>query len=177
VKLRPDVRIATVEDLTVERVRAMGLRGLLLDVDETLVDTHSTDVSSSVRSWIQTLRSANLRLAIVSNGHPRRVQTVAKTLGIPATPLLGKPFPRAFHRGLTLLELDAADVAMVGDQVFTDVLGAHWAGLRTILVTPRSSGGLPHTRLLRKLEARILAGTAIASDPEWIRPNDRESSR
>jgi hypothetical protein len=104
------------------------------------------------------LRTSGVRLAIVSNGRPRRVATVSRALDVPGAALVGKPWPRAFRRGLEVLDLPASDVAMVGDQLFTDVAGARAAGLRTVLVRPLSSAGLPHTRLLRRLERRVLEG-------------------
>jgi uncharacterized protein len=68
----------------------------------------------------------------------------------------GKPLPGAFRKAVAELGLEAAHVAMVGDQVFTDVLGGNWAGCKTILVKPLSDNALPHTKLVRNLEARVL---------------------
>ena len=68
----------------------------------------------------------------------------------------GKPLPGAFRKAVAELGLEASRVAMVGDQVFTDVLGGNWAGCKTILVQPLSDNALPHTRLVRKLESKVL---------------------
>jgi len=156
--VRPDLRVDRVERLDAARLAGLGLRGLLLDLDETLLPAAASRPTRSVRAWAAAVQAAGVRLAIVSNGRPRRVATVARALNVPGAALVGKPWPRAFRRGLEVLGLPASDVAMVGDQLFTDVAGARAAGLRTVLVPPLSSAGLPHTRLLRRVERRVLEG-------------------
>lgn len=156
--VRPDLRVDRVERLDAELLASLGLRGLLLDLDETLVPAAAAVPSASVRAWAAGLRRAGVRLAILSNGRPRKVAAVAAALDVPGRSLVGKPWPGAFRRGLALLDLPRASVAMVGDQLFTDVAGARAAGFRTVLVPPLSSAGLPHTRMLRRLESRILEG-------------------
>jgi len=148
--------VARVEDLDVTILREMNVRGLLLDVDETLLASGATAVDATVEAWIASLRGAGLHLSLVSNGRPSRVDFVSRTLAIPGTALTGKPFPRAYLRAAHRFGVPMDTIAMVGDQLFTDVLGARWAGLRTILVDPRSEGGLLHTRLLRHVEKRLL---------------------
>jgi hypothetical protein len=156
--VRPDLRVDRVERLDATRLAGLGLRGLLLDLDETLLPAAAARPTAGVRAWAAELRAAGVRLAIVSNGRPRRVEAVARAMGVPGAALAGKPWPRAFRRGLAVLGLPPSEVAMVGDQLFTDVAGARAVGLRTVLVPPLSSAGLPHTRLLRRVERRILEG-------------------
>lgn len=134
------------------------MRGVLLDVDETLLPASARTPSAEIVAWAQELRRAGVRLAIVSNGRPQRVATVASALGVAGRALAGKPWPGAFRRGARAIGLAPEQCAMVGDQLFTDVIGARAAGLRTVLVSPLSGGGLAHTRLLRRIESRILGG-------------------
>lgn len=152
VRFRPDLRIDRVERLTPAVLAERGLSGLLLDLDETLVTSASLRPSRAVRTWSAELAAAGIRMAILSNGTPRRVAYVAGALGVEGLSLIGKPWSPAFRRGLAALDLPAGQVAMVGDQLFTDVLGARACGLRTVLVQPLSAGGLPHTRALRHVE-------------------------
>ena len=156
--LRPDLRVDRVEEVTPDLLRTHGLDGLLLDLDETLLPAHEDRPTASVVSWARSLVRSGVRLAILSNGAPRRVARVARELGVPGLALVGKPWPGAVRRGLQSLGLPPARVAIVGDQLFTDVLAARWSGTRAILVAPLSSGGMPHTRALRRLETRILKG-------------------
>lgn len=148
-------RVQALDAATLARA---GLQGLLLDLDETLVPAGSVRPHRGVRLWAAALREAGVGLLILSNGTPARVGAVARALDVAGLPLAGKPWRRAYRRGLARLGLPADRVAMVGDQLFTDVLGARACGMRTILVPPLSTGGLPHTRLLRGLERRLLEG-------------------
>ena len=139
-------------EVTPSWLAARGLEGLLVDVDDTLLASTDVTVDESVTDWLRGLLVAGVRVAILSNGERERVKLVAAKAGVPALALAGKPFKVAFRRGLRLVALPAERVAMLGDQLFTDVLGAKSAGLTAILVTPLSPGKLPHTRLARRLE-------------------------
>jgi len=154
--LQPDERVASVHEVTPRWLAERGLDGLLVDLDDTLLPAAAERVDESVYAWFHGLREAGVRLAILSNGEAGRVRAVSEAAGVPALALAGKPFGRAFKRGLRLIDLPAHRTAMVGDQLFTDVLGAKRAGLSAVLVTPLSPGKLPHTRLARRLERWVL---------------------
>ncbi|MDR9391981.1 MAG: YqeG family HAD IIIA-type phosphatase [Trueperaceae bacterium] len=151
----PDLRLGGLVDLDADRLAGLDVAGVLLDVDETLVPAGVDVPDAAVAAWVHDARARGVRVAGVSNGAPDRVARVAAHVGIPATSLAGKPWPGAFRRAARRLGLPPHRVVMVGDQWFTDVLGAHLAGLRTVQLTPLSDGGLPHTRLLRRLERRL----------------------
>lgn len=148
--------IAAVPDLVPSVLKRHGIRAVMVDLDDTLVASNSLDITSSFRDWVASLKEADVPLLILSNGHPQRVRQWSQTLDVPGLALVGKPFGFGFRRGLRLLGSQAHETAMVGDQLFTDVLGANLAGLVSVLVTPLSAGGLPHTRAARKLEAALL---------------------
>lgn len=148
--------VNAVPDLAPAVLRQHGIRAVMVDLDDTLVASNSPDITSSFHDWVVGLKTAGVPLLILSNGHPQRVRQWSQTLEVPGLALVGKPFWFAFRRGLALLGTKAHETAMVGDQLFTDVLGANLAGLVSVLVTPLSPGSLPHTRAARKLEAAIL---------------------
>lgn len=156
--LLPHLRLDRVEQLSPAYLAEQGLAGLLVDHDETLLPADREAPEASVAAWAEELRRAGLPVAILSNGAPDRVRRTAESLGLVATALAGKPWPSAYRRAAATLGVAPAEIAMVGDQLFTDILGARLAGLRTVLVQPRSEGGLPHTRMLRHLERGILRG-------------------
>ncbi len=144
-------------DVTPELLAGAGIRALLVDVDDTLLSATAESLDPSIKGWFSTLKAAGYPVAILSNGSQARVAAIAAEVGVPALSLAGKPFAVAFRRGLRLLGGPApAQTAMVGDQLFTDVLGARQAGLKTILVRPLSPGKLPHTRLARRIERLVL---------------------
>jgi uncharacterized protein len=156
--VRPDVQVETVADVTPALLQRLGVRGVLIDLDDTLIASDADDMSPAAADWLASLRAAGLRLAILSNGERTRVHRLAERLGLPAFALVGKPFWFAFRRGLAALDTPRSATAMVGDQLFTDMLGANCAGLTSILVRPLTPGKLPHTRVARRLERLILGG-------------------
>jgi HAD superfamily phosphatase (TIGR01668 family) len=154
------MRIKMVTELTAERLRSQGIRALMVDLDDTLVASNSERMGLAFRRWVLGLKEAGIAVMFLSNGKPKRVARWAQLLGVEGLSLSGKPFRFAFERGLKRLGTLPGETAMVGDQLFTDVLGANALGIKTILVTPLSNKGLPHTRLARKIERLVLKTSA-----------------
>ena len=156
--VRPDVQVETVCDVTPELLQELGVRGVLLDLDDTLVASDAEGPSAEAEAWLASLKDAGVAVVILSNGERSRVRLLAERLGLRAFALVGKPFWFAFRRGLAVLGTPRSATAMVGDQLFTDMLGANLAGLTSILVRPLTPGKLLHTRAARRIERMILQG-------------------
>lgn len=156
--LKPNLHVASVTDVSVAWLQEHGVRAVLIDADDTLVVRDGAPVGTDVRAWLDALKTAGIAVALLSNGTRARVAALGIDLGVRAFALSGKPFGFAFRRGLRALGSDARHTAMVGDQLFTDVLGANCAGLISILVTPLSPGRHAHTRAARRLERWVLSG-------------------
>lgn len=154
--LRPRDVIDHIRDIDPDFLAERGLRGLLLDLDNTLIPYGSYEERADVMRWAADLRRADTRLYLLSNATDKRARFWLDKLGFEGVGMAGKPNPRAFHRALASLDLPARSVGMVGDQLFTDVLGGNLAGMHTILVHPLSVNALPHTRATRKLERAVL---------------------
>src|SRR5690606_5014589 len=155
--LRPDVRLDSFDQVTPELLIGLGARHVLLDLDDTLVASDRDDLEAGASDAVHRLRAAGLGVAILSNGTHERVMRLGKLLDVPGIALAGKPFAWAFRRALKLLPgAEPSNTAMVGDQLFTDVLGAKRAGMATVLVRPLTKGKLPHTRFARRLERMFL---------------------
>ena len=155
--LHPHLRVASVHEVTPALLAEAGIEALLVDVDDTILSSRADTIDDGIVRWFAGLKAARVPVAILSNGSQLRVSQIASEVGVPALSLAGKPFGVAFRRGLKLLgDPDPATTAMVGDQLFTDVLGARQAGLKTILVDPLSPGKLPHTRFARRIERLVL---------------------
>ncbi|GGK24664.1 haloacid dehalogenase [Deinococcus malanensis] len=154
--LRPNDVIDHITQITPEFLAARGLRGLLLDLDNTLVPYGSYDEVHDMVRWASELRQAGIRLYLLSNATGRRAAFWLDKLGFAGVGMAGKPNPRAYRRALTQLQLPPTQVGMVGDQLFTDVLGGNLCGLHTVLVRPLIDNALPHTRAARTLERAVL---------------------
>ncbi len=155
--LTPDRYYTNAEAIDLEDLRRLGVTALLVDLDNTLLARGTRDMSGPLRDWTDRVRAEGFALCIVSNNWHERVKAVAESLGIPLVARAIKPLPRAFVRGMRLLGVTPAQTAVVGDQIFTDVLGGNAVGATTVLLDPLSSTDLPHTLLLRLIEARIMA--------------------
>ncbi len=154
--LAPNLQLATVLDLTLARLKRLGLRGLLLDLDCTLKDYHAAEIPAAVRGWLTMLQGNGVGLCLLSNGREPRIRSFATHLGVEYVAKALKPLPFGCRRGLKKLGLPPRQVAVVGDQLFADVLAGRLAGLFTILVRPTTSEEPWFTRLKRPLERNAL---------------------
>jgi HAD superfamily phosphatase (TIGR01668 family) len=151
--LTPHHRIASVLELTPERLRSLGLKSLLLDADCTLKRYRGEDCAPGVAEWLETLRQAGFGLCLVSNGLGERIGQFAETVGLPYVAKAMKPLPQGCLRAVRKMGFQRETTAMVGDQVFADILAGRLAGLTTFLVEPIHPEEEPwFTRLKRPLE-------------------------
>jgi HAD superfamily phosphatase (TIGR01668 family) len=134
-----------------------GIRGVILDLDNTVVAWNAPAPTDAVRQWVSRLRLAGLKACIVSNNFRGRPRAIAETLGIPVVLAALKPIPWAFRKAMTIMGIPARQTALIGDQVFTDILGGNLVGMYTILVDPLSAQEFPTTKLVRRLERLVRA--------------------
>lgn len=122
--------------LDASTLHAAGVQGLLLDVDNTLCVHHGQQPLPGVAVWLEQMKKAGFRICIVSNASEERVKPLAQRLEIPFFSNCKKPLPGRLRRAVREMGLRCSEVLLVGDQIFTDVLGGNLAGCRTVLVTP-----------------------------------------
>jgi len=154
----PDYRLANVCELTPERLHAWGLRALLLDVDCTLTRYRQRNVTPEVAAWIAELHAAGVGLCLVSNGLGPRIHSFARSLDLPCVARALKPLPRGVHAAMRKLGVAPNQTAMVGDQLFADVIAGRLAGVRTILVQPIHPEEEPWFTRLKRLPEKIVLG-------------------
>ncbi len=116
--------------------RRSEIRGIILDLDNTIAPRRAASVSPEVTKWLTALKEEGLRLLLLTNAGRERVQRFKDQLGIEAIPNAMKPFPGAYRRAIKMLGFPPARVAVIGDQVFTDIWGGNLAGAYTILIKP-----------------------------------------
>jgi len=153
--LCPDLYVPSVCQVDLSMLAARGIRGIVFDMDNTLVDWGSSEIPAGVPAFFDDARARGIRLCVLSNNLRKRIETVSGALGIPAARGL-KPMRSAFRAALALLGTSPEETAVIGDQIFTDVLGGNLAGLYTILVVPTSQREFVTTRIVRKLERVVL---------------------
>ncbi len=155
---KPNDVIAKVTDITPEFLAARGLRGLLLDLDNTLIPYGSYEEKETAKmmNWAAALLDSGIKLYLLSNATKKRAAFWLDKLAFEGVGLAGKPNPQAYRKAAASLGLPANQIAMVGDQLFTDVLGGNLSSMHTVLVHPLVNNSLPHTKLARKLERLVL---------------------
>lgn len=156
--LSPDYYLRSVSDIDLAELRLRGVDTLLVDLDNTLLPRDSAAVPDAARTWVHSLAAAGFKVCLVSNNWHERVSDVARELGVDLVAKAVKPLPFAFLRALRKMESKRSTSAVVGDQMFTDVVGGKILGMVTVMVLPLSESDLPHTLALRRLERVLLAG-------------------
>ena len=154
--LKPDLYYSSVRAIDLETLARAGVRVLLLDLDNTVLSRESHVVPDEMKEWAAGLRERGFSVCLVSNNWHERARRVAGELGLDLVDHAIKPLPFAFLRALSLEKATPKEAAVIGDQLFTDILGGNMLGMRTVLVAPLSRTDLPHTLLLRRLEALVL---------------------
>jgi len=156
-RFRADQHVDSLPEVSLDALARAGIRGIVVDLDNTVCAYHRPELAPGVAEWVAAARDRGFSLVLVSNNFSERVALVGAQLGIPVVPNALKPLPFAFLRALKLLRTPRRATVVIGDQLFTDVLGAKLVGCHTILTTPLVAHDFPLTRVLRFLE-RTLAG-------------------
>ncbi len=133
---QPDLFVNSVVELSPEPLREHGLRTLLLDVDCTLKRYRCETVEPEVAQWMDVMRQHGIELCLISNGKGPRIKRFADSIQVPYVAQALKPLPWGCQKALRLLNVEKKSTAMVGDQVFADLLAGKFAGLFTVLVRP-----------------------------------------
>lgn len=153
--LYPNAYFNRVEEITIEFLQKNKLKALILDIDNTLIDYHKI-LSESVIQWAKELKGQGIRLYIVSNTNKKeKVQMVANTLQIPYIYFAKKPLKFGFLKVQRELKELPEKIGVVGDQIFTDVLGGNRCKMFTILVEPIEEKDYWFTAWKRPIEEKI----------------------
>lgn len=155
-RLRPDIFLNTIYELDTALLKDLKINSIIVDIDNTLVSWNTKEPDDKVYELVRKLGAEGFNICILSNGTRKRVEEFNKYLKLPAVYKAIKPSKTAFRRAMKLMNSVPANTAVIGDQIFTDVLGGNRLGLYTILVAPISDKEFIWTRIIRKLERHIL---------------------
>lgn len=160
-RFRPDHIAESVAGIDLSALRELGIEALIVDLDNTLVPWRGYEVSDAVLGWLRDIEAQGMKVCIVSNTrYPGRLKHLAEKLQIPFVKGRLKPRKSAFRPALELMNVSPDRVAVIGDQIFTDILGGNRLGLYTILVRPLSRREFFGTRISRVFEKVILRALA-----------------
>lgn len=134
----------------------MGVCALILDIDNTMT-THDNPVPvEGLFEWLDGMREAGIKMMIVSNNHPPRVIPFAELLGLDFISEGAKPLPLGYKKAALKMGVSKEKICTIGDQLFTDILGAKLFGIKSILVPPIEPEKTVFFRIKRAAEKPFL---------------------
>ena len=134
--LMPDYMFEKYSDISPEFLLGLGVRALLIDIDNTLAPYEQPEPDEAIIAWFDGLKAAGISASLISNNHPPRVELFNRSLGLDAYPDSHKPSGKVLRVAMQKMGSDATNTAVIGDQLLTDALAAHRLGLRAIIVPP-----------------------------------------
>lgn len=154
--LYPRYYVDSLLDIPLDSLKKQNISAFIVDLDNTITEWNSNDVRLEVEEWFRRIKDEGFRACILSNNGEQRIKSVAERLGIPFIHRAAKPRRGAFRRAVEVLGVGADHTAVVGDQIFTDILGGNRTGLFTILVKPLAKQEFIGTKINRTMELLIL---------------------
>lgn len=132
--LLPKLMTNALTDLTPEMLRSNHIQLLMMDFDNTIVP-YTTDVpTGKMVDWLRNMQESDILLCVVSNSHNDRVKIFCEKYNLPCITHAKKPGTKGIRECLDQFEIPAEAAALVGDQIYTDVLGANGCGVTSILI-------------------------------------------
>ena len=151
----PNAYFNKVEEITIEFLQKNKIKALILDVDNTLID-YNKKLSKDVENWAKVLKEKGIKLYILSNTNQKeKVEKVANTLQIPYEFFAKKPLKTGFLKVQKELKEKTENIAVVGDQIFTDIIGGNRCKMFSILVEPINEKDFWYTAWKRPIENKI----------------------
>ena len=152
----PKEYLNSVKDISIDFLNKHNIKGLILDVDNTLISLNRK-MPEGVSSWAKEMKNNGNKICILSNSNKmNKVEAVAKIIEVPYIFFGKKPLKSGFLRAKEILKLNNENIAVVGDQIFTDVIGANRCNMFSILVKPIEEKDYLITKIKRPLEKFII---------------------
>lgn len=153
----PNQHVKNIFQITPEILKEHGIKGVITDLDNTLVSWDEPKATPELIKWFDALEQAGILVTIVSNNNERRVTAFSNQLKLPFIYKARKPLTRSFKKAIHDMKLKKDHIVVIGDQIFTDVLGGNRLGVHTILVVPVAETDGFFTRINRRMERYLLS--------------------
>lgn len=166
----PTSVVAHVDRIDFAALKKAGIKGVVFDIDNTLIPYDDRAMQSWHQTLFETLKRQDLKTMMLTNNHHKDVKAFADACGVPVIMAANKPLKRGYKKALKTLDLPPQETMMVGDQFMTDLYGASKVGMPTILVKPiKRKNEKWYTKLLRHIESNMKQ-KVIAKHPELKQP-------
>ncbi len=154
--LYPKIYVDSLLKIPLEEMKRRKIKAFIFDLDNTVTEWNSNDLRQEVVAWFALIKKHGFKACILSNNGEERIRQVAQQLDIPFIHRAQKPRRGAFYRAISMMKTEPEEVAVIGDQIFTDVFGGNRAGLYTILVKPLGRKEFLGTKISRGMEIFVL---------------------
>lgn len=163
--LTPNMQVRKITDITIEMLRKNNIKGMILDVDNTLIDLDRVPLEG-IKEWLDNMKNEGIKFCIASNSLKKdKIEKVAKMLDIPYVHFSVKPTKIGLKRAKKILGVENSEnIAEVGDQLFTDVLGTNRMKMFSILTEPLCEEKVKINNIKRKLEKQVLKKQKAKND-------------
>jgi len=155
--LKPNQIHKSIYEINLNSLWEHGYHYIIIDVDNTITEWNNYTINQKLRDWVSYAKKIGFELCLLSNSNQLKIKQFASELGVISSPAGGKPFMRAFKSALDTLGANINNTIVIGDQIFTDILGGNRIGLYTILVDPINKKEFWTTKFNRLME-KIIAG-------------------
>ncbi|MDR0992890.1 MAG: YqeG family HAD IIIA-type phosphatase [Ruminococcus sp.] len=154
--IKPFAVFESVWDISAQFFEENGVLAVFLDIDNTLSTHNAATPFPEAVLWIERMKEAGLRLILVSNNHPPRIAPFADKIGLEFVADAKKPLSAGYKEALRRFGLKKSEVCAVGDQIFTDILGANLFGIKSVFVFPKEPETSLPFRIKRAIEKPLL---------------------
>lgn len=182
--LLPDYVFKKFDDITPEFLSSLGIKALLIDIDNTLAPYEVAEPDERIRNWFAELKNKSISTTLVSNNERERVELFNRTLGLPYYYNSGKPFAKNLKKAMQDMGSDTSNTAMLGDQLLTDAAAGKHIGLTTFIVPPINDKNNAFFRAKRALEVPTIkkyvkrhGGDSAELCEFWIKKKYKKKNR
>lgn len=164
----PRAAVRSVYDIDLDALERRGFKGIITDLDNTLVGARVPYATPELADWLKLVQSRGFKIVIVSNNSRERVSGFAEPLSVPFIYRAKKPIGLAFRKSLGIMRIGAHEAAVIGDQMLTDILGGNRMGMHTILVEPIAiQDESIFTKINRRIERLVVTALRKNGSIPW----------
>lgn len=154
--LKPDYFVKHLCDIDSKKLRNDGILLLICDVDNTLCLHDESEICQQHLDWIDSVKKEGIKVVLISNNHKKRIAKIGQTIGCDTIGFALKPMKHAYKEILRRYQVSTCEVFCVGDQLFTDIIGAKRMKMKCALVEPLAEKDIIYTRVYRWIEKLIV---------------------
>ena len=153
--LVPDIYAKSIYSINYEKLKQNGIKCLLIDLDNTIAPITVNEPDKAIKELFNKLQNMGFKLIILSNSPKNRVRPFKEQLNIDSSASSNKPFPKKYRKIMKIYNFKDTEIAAIGDQLFTDILGANKLGITSILLNPMSEEDYFWTKINRYFEKKV----------------------